>query len=201
MERPERRDEALILARGDSARMGRPKGLCMATDDPRPLIARIADLHLDVGHAVTVVTRPDLVAPYAEVLGQRPVHWATPPPGEGTARSALAGLHDAADRATHLWLHPVDVPRVAPDTMAALADASRAQPEAVIVPEHEGAPGHPVVAPTRPADAPWPLDAPGSMRDLLHSGRWTLHALPCDDPGVIDDLDTPADLGDPGARP
>ncbi len=201
MARPERRDEALILARGDSVRMGRPKGLCVAADDPRPLVVRIADAHLEAGRPVTVVTQEDLKASYAEVLGARPVRWATPPPGEGTARSALAGLYDAADRATHLWLHPVDVPRVAPDTMAALADASRAQPEAVIVPEHEGAPGHPVVAPTRPAGDLWPPDAPGSMRDLLRSGRWTLHVLPCDDPGTTDDLDTPADLGDPGARP
>ena len=40
-----RRDWAVVLARGESRRMGRPKGLCSAPDDPRPFLQRVYDLY------------------------------------------------------------------------------------------------------------------------------------------------------------
>jgi len=194
----DRQDAALILARGESRRMGKPKGLCIADDDPRPLLARVFDTHSAAGHPVTVVTSAGLADPYEQTLGDRRAVWLILEPGQGTARSVLAGVTALSDRATHLWLHPVDMPTVSAATMLLLAEQSRLRPEAVVIPEHNGVPGHPVVLPVRPVDGSWPADAPGAMRSLLHEGPCPVVTVSCDDPGVVDDMDTPEDLRQAG---
>jgi CTP:molybdopterin cytidylyltransferase MocA len=193
----DRRDAALILARGESRRMGKPKGLCIADDDPRPLLARVVDLHTAADRPVTVVTSASLVDPYEQTLSGQPISWLILEPGQGTARSVLAGVTALSGRATHLWLHPVDMPNVSAATLALLAEESKMRPEAVVIPEHNGVPGHPVVLPVRPVDGLWPADAPGAMRLLLHEGPCPVVTVACDDPGVVDDMDTPEDLKRP----
>jgi len=199
----ERRDLALILARGESRRMGRPKGLCVADDDPRPLIVRVAAPYLERDGCVAVITTPDLVDAYAAVLDDPRVLWIAAPGGGGTARSVLIGRDALADRVTHLWLHPVDLPRVRPATLTALAERSGGDPGAAYAPECGGRPGHPVVLPKNLAGADWPDDHDGAMRDLFADGPGLPNRVVCDDPGVTDDLDTPDDLGsraDPNDR-
>ena len=66
----ERRDWGVILARGDSARMGRPKGLCRLPGDAASFLASICGLYARAGLPVAVVTRPDLGSLYrAETTG------------------------------------------------------------------------------------------------------------------------------------
>jgi len=175
--------------------MGQPKGLCIADDDQRPLLARIVDLHDAAGHPTTVVTVADLVDSYEAGLDDRRVSWLILEAGGDTARTVLAGVRALACRTTHLWLHPVDLPRVAPATLELLAELSEQHPDSVIIPEYDGVPGHPVVLPVRPIEAPWPADAPGPMRVLLNEGPCPVISVACEDPGIIDDLDTPEDLG------
>lgn len=196
-----RRDAVLVLARGDSRRMGQPKGLCRLDPTGPTLLEAVVALYGD--RPVTVVTRPDLEAAYRAVLGRRPdTRWLALPPGDDTARTVLAAwaaVRDA-DRPTHVWLHPVDLPLLAAGTLAALDEGSRRDPAAAIRPEHGGTPGHPVVVPAALLD--WAVDrndllAAGSMRVALTAwaqagGR--LIPLPVIDPGCVTDFDDPAAL-------
>ena len=51
-----RADHAVILARGDSRRMGVPKGLCRLPDDPQCFLGRIVQLYRLPGLPVSIVT-------------------------------------------------------------------------------------------------------------------------------------------------
>lgn len=190
----DRHDAVLVLARGASRRMGSPKGACVAADDPRPLLARILDLYADRGWPCLVVTSYAAEAVYRDASVGRHVRWLVTDDSGGTARTVLKGAASQGETPTHLWLHPVDLPRVASTTLDALLESSIATPGDVIVPTCDGLPGHPVVLPTRPDPDPWPDDHPGDMRDLLHAGPWRRRLVPVDDPGVTDDIDVPDDL-------
>ena len=190
----DRRDALLVLARGGSARMGRPKGACVAADDPRPLLVRVLDLYEGRGWPATVVTSYAVEGVYRAIAGSTTAAWLVGDGAGGTARSVLRGVRAAFDSATHLWLHPVDLPRVAATTVGTLLEASCTAPGAVVVPMRRDEPGHPVVLPVRPGGAAWPEDHPGAMRDLLATGPWRALEVRVDDDGIVDDLDRPEDL-------
>lgn len=198
-----RRDWAVILARGDSARMGCPKGLCRLPGEPDgpAFLARIAGLYAGLGWPVAVVTKPELVEPYRSAAAAAPaaaIRWIARPGGGGTAASVAAAVSELATEATHLWLHPVDLPEVSPATVAQLAARSRACPVGVLVPTHGGAPGHPVVLPMAVGRDLAGTAPGGAMRDLLlawtapgSARRAEMLEVEIADPGVTADRDVP----------
>lgn len=214
-------DVAVVLCRGASRRYGAPKAFAVAADDPRPLLARVVDLYRDrgvVGGAfagILVVTTADLADGCRERLADRSrVKIVTGPPGGDTALtlalawSALAvpGPTGAGPDVTHLWAHPVDLPRVAASTLVQLARASAAQPGRVVRPWWDGRPGHPLILPAGLLArlAPVAAQADGPWRELLAAevaaGR-SPPPLPVSvaDPGVVLDLDEPErGCADPG---
>jgi CTP:molybdopterin cytidylyltransferase MocA len=198
----ERRDHAVILARGESRRMGRPKGLCPSGRPGLTCLQAVAALYREAGWPLAVVTTAPLAGLYAPLLADGPpVAWIEREPGADTAASVASALAALGDAATHLWLHPVDLPGVAPRTVARLLAASRAEPAAAWRPVHADAPGHPVVLPAaalRGLGGSWPK---GPMRALLAAaaaaGQLVLRELASDDPGTVADRDTPADLAGP----
>lgn len=198
-----RRDVAVVLARGRSRRMGRPKGLCRLPDDPRCFLARIAALYAALELPLAVVTTPSLQAGYERALRAegpgRPVLWIARPGGGGTAATVAAALREVPD-ATHLWLHPVDVPAVAVATLRRLRRLSGRRPRAALVPVWEGRSGHPVLLPAAPFAARAGSPPPGAMRDWLRAvaadagAGLALVEVAVGDPGVATDYDDPASL-------
>jgi CTP:molybdopterin cytidylyltransferase MocA len=185
--------------------MGKPKGVCRAADDDRPLILRVYELYRRWDCPVAVVTRSDLKADYAVPLAGRRVRWIFGRRGGDTAASVGTALLALDGTAEHLWLHPVDLPAVDPHTLALLRAESQRDRRAVVVPEFGGQPGHPVVLPVAAfADRLGPGTA-GPMRAQLR--RWCgtgpgsvapLRRVTVADPGVVADLDDPTSLAVPG---
>jgi CTP:molybdopterin cytidylyltransferase MocA len=160
------------------------------------LLEAVVGLYAATGWPRAIVTTSALAALYRPLLEPREVAWIERPRGAGTAASVVAAIEDLAGRATHLWLHPVDLPELRPETLALLHRRSREEPDATLVPVCAGTPGHPVVLPvarwlglrgTRPQ---------GPMRELLRAGMAGAPPLeiPVDDPGIAADRDTPGDL-------
>ena len=190
-----RHDWGVILARGDSTRMGRPKGLCRLPDDDLTFLDRICRLYTRAEMPVVVVTRPDLAAIYREAIpGAAVAEWVLFERGGGTAASCLAAVEALADRATHLWLHPVDLPMVRDDTLAHLADVSVATSDSILIPHHKTSRGHPVVTPLAPWRGLEPVEYTGSMRDLIDTHAAAVLRVLLQDPGICWDFDNPEDL-------
>lgn len=85
----------------------------------------------------------------------------------------------------------VDHPRVLASTIDAMIVSARAHAEVdAIIPTFNDRKGHPYVLKSR-AMARARAATTQTMRDVLHDSRVSL--MPVDDPGVLDDFDTPKD--------
>ncbi|MFU5351712.1 molybdopterin cofactor-binding domain-containing protein [Pseudomonas aeruginosa] len=86
-----------------------------------------------------------------------------------------------------------DMPWIAADTLERLA--AMATPEAIVFPLYDGQRGHPVLFGRAFWDALAQLDGDQGARRVLLAHRPAWREVPCDDPGVLRDVDTPAALG------
>jgi CTP:molybdopterin cytidylyltransferase MocA len=193
---------AVILAAGAGRRLG---GVAKALL-PHPAgsyLAAIAATARAAGcvDAVVVVGAPfsDPVAAHARRLGLRVR--VNPAPERGMASSVALGFAAiAGGPAAAAWLWPVDHPAVTAATLRrlieALGEVLGGAPGAggveVARPCHRGRGGHPPLI----ARAVWPAlaacaDRADGARGVLRAAR--VVAVEVDDPGVIHDVDTPAD--------
>ena len=134
----------------------------------------------------------------ADALGQAgcEIAWVSGTEGMGTsigcaARAALAA--PAAPGA--LLVQPADMPWLAAATVQRLCAAISPGGEPIVVPVFRGQDGHPVRFDGSLAPALAALSGERGARGLLQ--RHPTHRMPVADPGVVRDLDTPADLDFP----
>lgn len=186
----------LLLAAGRGVRMGRFKQLLPWPGPPeRPLVAAAHDTIAPICDAIFVVVghRADEVL---DALRPRPIHPVRIAPGQDMSESVRAGLlavgrlHPEAA----VLLHPADHPLVARATLdlllAALArDATRAA-----IPTYEGRGGHPVLIPATLARVLVNADLSAGLGAYWRAHTDSQRQYPVEDPGVIVDLNAPADV-------
>ncbi len=191
----------VVLAAGRSRRMGRDKALLDA--DGRAFIARaVTCLAAGGADPVVVVVRdargdPATAARAAGagvVVNPDPDHPAQGGP-VSSVRRALAALRTAFDGhgVDGALVLPVDHPRVRAETVRHLIAAFAGEDRPVVVPAWQGRRGHPVLIGRAIFDE---LDDDGlaeGLRTVVRRHRSRRLIVPVDDPGVVDDLDTPAD--------
>jgi CTP:molybdopterin cytidylyltransferase MocA len=181
---------AVVLAAGAGTRMG---GVAKALlrDGDQTFLARIVATAASAGVAaqdiVAVVAAPHApdVGREARRLGTRVVE--NPAPERDRRRHAALGFEALAsdDTITAAFLWPVDHPRIAATTLATLVAAGEG------VPAHGERGGHPPLVPQRMFAALAACTVfPGGARDVVRG----LARIPVDDPGVLADVDHPADL-------
>jgi CTP:molybdopterin cytidylyltransferase MocA len=189
---------AVILAAGAGIRLG---GVAKALLRYRgnSYLETIAATARAVGlvDAVVVVGAPfgHDVAAHARQLGLRVR--VNPAPERGMASSVALGFAAIANGpAAAAWLWPVDHPAVTEATLRRLIDGFVRQAATaihVVQPRHRGAGGHPPLI----GRALWPVLA--ACTDAAEGARGVLRAahpavVEVDDPGIVRDIDTPADL-------
>jgi molybdenum cofactor cytidylyltransferase len=182
---------ALLPAAGASRRMGRPKLLLPFRG--RPLIAAVVDA-LRAGGAGTIVL---VIAPEDEELRA----WArqagvdvavNPDPERGMLSSIQEGLA-ALRRDQILLVSPADLPGLRPDSVAGLLRRMIAAGAPLAVPVYQGKRGHPLAI--APALIPeiFTLDPRIGLKQLRDRYVAELLEVAVDDPGVVQDVDTPED--------
>lgn len=194
----------VLLCAGASSRLGEPKALALIGG--RRVLERLAEAARSVDPAPLVVTGKHHaeIEPVALELGLtclRNTAWS-----EGRTGGLQLAAREAPGR--DLLVSPADVPLVAPRTVRALAErwaAAGAPPEGWLAPAH-AIPGerrrfgHPILIGRGLVAAPLEaLGAGASLRQLREQAA-PLLALDVDDPAILDDLDTPADLARLRAR-
>jgi len=185
----------LILAAGLSTRMGKPKALLPISRGGPTFVRHLASTLLEGGVAdVIVVGRPDDEPLRQEIddIGLRFVP--NPDADSGQLSSVIAGLN-AADRpgVAGLLVTPVDAPLVGAATVRQLLAAISNRHLPLVRATHNGRHGPPVVFARRVFDELRHADLSVGAKAIVQ--RYALEGidLEVNDPGVLQDIDEPAD--------
>ncbi|MBN1426472.1 nucleotidyltransferase family protein [Candidatus Fermentibacteria bacterium] len=184
------RIEAIILAAGESSRMGSPKALI--TKEDTTLLQQASAPFRALGVHLLVVTgyHAGEVEAGAAVLQASVIRNVAP--GRGMASSVRTGIRRAAE-ADVVFVHPVDCPGVLPATLQMLLGALEGFPNAhAAVPMYLGRGGHPVAL-DRVACGMMMARRQLTLRDLLGWLGPAVVRVETGDAAVVRDIDTPED--------
>jgi molybdenum cofactor cytidylyltransferase len=191
----------VILAAGESSRMGFPKallpyrGLTFLETLARLLAdARLEPLLVVLGHEHERIRSSVQLPPATEVLINEDYRLGQLSSLETAIRHLLrqpagAAGQNACRHSSALLAAPVDHPCVAPETVASLLGMFATEAPDVVVPTFHGRRGHPVIFAARlfPELLEAPLDQ--GARAVVH--RHAVREVAVDDQGVLADIDDP----------
>ncbi len=181
----------ILLAAGRGTRFGGPKLLAPLADGTPLGVAAARTLCSAVPEVVAVVHPADReLAGELVTTGVRLVECAGGEAGMGVSLAAGVGATADADG----WVIALaDMPYIGVDSIHSLVQAL-ADGAALVAPCHRGQRGHPVGFSAEFGPALRALQGDRGARDLLARHADRLQCLEVDDPGILRDVDTPADL-------
>jgi molybdenum cofactor cytidylyltransferase len=187
----------LVLAAGQSSRMGRPKALLTFPSSHETFVAHIIRTLRAGGVAeLAVVGRPDDRALQNEVARHvPPVRFLeNPTPQLGQLSSIVVGLaHAEAIDADGVMLLPVDIPSVEPKTVQALREAFEDGSPALVRATYRGRHGHPVIVARTIFGELRDADLSVGARAVFRRDPARVRQVEVDDPGILRDVDYPED--------
>ena len=187
---------ALVLAAGQSRRMGAQNKL-LADIDGKPMIAHIVDTVLrSKAHPVLIVTGHQAAA-VEQALDGRDVRFiANPDYADGLSTSLKAGLAALSSNSVDGALMCLgDMPDVSADDLNRLIAAfDPAEDRAICVPTVDGKRGNPVLWSAEFFDDMMALKGDTGAKHLIGEHEAVLCEVPLDGPGALSDIDTPAAL-------
>jgi molybdenum cofactor cytidylyltransferase len=179
----------VILAAGESSRMGRPKALLRVGEGT--FLERLIDVFAGVCDEVVVVAGRDaerIAAGTVNLSRARMVVNETPERGQSS--SLQCGLKALGTNARRVFFHPVDAPLVCAETVGAM-NALELTEALLVIPRCEGRRGHPVLALGEAVALFHEMREGSTARDIVHSLRDRTSYLDVEDRGVLGDVDTP----------
>ena len=187
---------AIVLAAGESRRMGRPKaGLQVGPDGPTFAVALIDALRLSCIADVTVVAGAHPAA-VRDALTARPGTSVIEHPGwrDGQLSSLRAGLA-AVDRPDldAIIVALIDCPLVRPATIETLVEAWARSRAPIVRPAVGDRHGHPVIFDRATFADLRTVALDRGAKAVIEAWRSRVLDLPVDDAGVLADIDTPGD--------
>ncbi len=181
---------AIILAAGASSRMGRPKPLLDLDGDT--FLDRLIDRFSGICSPITVVLGYEANRIRANVRNAGgAVFVVNPAPERGMLSSLQCGLASLPRDADAVLFTPADLPSIQRSTIAAVAASDNTAE--VTIPRCGGRNGHPVRISRGIVAELLALPDDAQARDVLHRQRGETRFLDVDDPGILHDVDTPAD--------
>ena len=189
--------QGILLAAGFSRRFGANKLLHPLADGVPLALAAARRLRAALPAVLAVVNPRD--PELARLLAEDgfPVTVCTRAQDGLGASLAWAVSHTAQASA---WIVALaDMPCIRPATIARVADAIE-QPTALAAPVFRGRRGHPVGFGRAYFEALVRLTGDDGARAILRDQAEQVRWLACEDPGILTDIDTPADLP-PATRP
>jgi molybdenum cofactor cytidylyltransferase len=175
---------AVILAAGESRRMGVPKALLEA-EPGVSFLRRLVELF----EALGISSRVIVGAHAEEIRSANPRLALTVNEAwrDGQLSSARLGLSVAlAERADQLLVQPIDAPLISSSTVEAVRAALKGSPAAI--PTWNGSPGHPVGLSSSAAQQ----ICRGPAKTLAEAlGVLTAELVGVDDPAILDNFNSP----------
>lgn len=177
---------AIILAAGDSRRMGSPKALLEFRGET--FAERLVRIFSGFCDPVVMV-----LGRHADAIRAR-VHSTTivnPDPDRGqlsSLQTALAALPEALEA---FFFIPVDCPAIEANTIATLIREFRTAPAPFVIPRYGGRRGHPVCVAGWLAQEFLAMPPTAETRAVVNRHESAIRYLDLDDPGVLIDVDDP----------
>ena len=181
---------AVVLAAGFSSRMGAFKPLLPfgATSILQHVLAAVRDAGVGTIRVV-VGWNANLVIP---ILDRDSVPWVMNERYAGGMYSSVqTGVQDLPTGVDAFFLMPGDMPLVRGETLARLIAEWDERPGGILYPCHAGRRGHPPLIAGAYIHEILRETPPGGLRTLLGRHAAEAREIPCDDPGILQDLDTP----------
>ncbi|HKM86401.1 MAG TPA: nucleotidyltransferase family protein [Terriglobales bacterium] len=187
----------VILAAGESSRMGRDKALLpwppsAVGDTFLSAAIRLFFSHVDV---VLVVVGKNEAALAPVVYANGASLLVNPDPARGQFSSMQVGLQEVLSRGRDAaMITLVDRPPVQAATLATLESAferATAHRKWAVIPEYQGKHGHPILAGRELLEAFLRAPETSSARDVEHAHQSEIEYVPVDDPLAAVNVDTP----------
>ncbi|HEU5287827.1 MAG TPA: nucleotidyltransferase family protein [Candidatus Limnocylindria bacterium] len=185
---------AVVTAAGSAERFGGRK--LLASVDGEPLLDRTIRALLDGGVSeVIVVVGTDGRAELERDVNAMNDARVRPVENHDPSRGMFSSIQDGVATASGdaLLIMPGDMPFVRPETVRAVIAAYRERP-AIVSPRYRGKRGHPVAMPLALREEIRATPSSATLHEVIKKHADARVDLDVDDPGVIRDVDTPADL-------
>ena len=181
----------ILLAAGSGSRYGGDKLLARLPDGVPIGVRSLRNLRSVIAEVIAV-TRPEDDALRTALHSERAQIEICPRANDGMGASLAHGIRASQD--ADGWIVALgDMPRIRTATIRAIADAIAAG-ALIAAPTYHGTRGHPVGFSAELRAALAALSGDQGARDVLRAHAGDLTLVACDDPGVLADIDTPADL-------
>ena len=183
----------ILLAAGESRRMGSPKALLPYQG--QTFLERICTAFFDAGVEELVVVLGAWEDKLRPALPRHPSLRTVVNPHytQGQLSSLVCGLGALSPDSEAAVVNLVDHPLIRTETIAALVASFRTDPLPIIIAAHQGKRGHPVLF-SRQVYAELlaaPLDK--GAKTVVRKDPARVRHVPLDDPGIVADIDTPQD--------
>lgn len=192
-ELPEITAAVIVLAAGDSTRMGRPKALL--DWHGKPLIDHVLDTARAGGCTkFFVVLGRDADAIRAGAALRDATVLINPAPELGQVSSLQLAMQNLDFSTDCCIAWPVDCPLVQAADVRALIDTyarSRASLMRILMPVHKGKRGHPMLVDIGFRQPFMELPQGATARKVIDDNYTQVREVPTDNPGVLIDIDTP----------
>lgn len=189
---------AIILAAGDSTRMGSPKAVLTVPNGPSFVATIVTTLAAAGVTDIVIVTGRDhdrvIDALHRDPLPLAPRVVRNPDPRRGQLSSLWVGMDAAiSSSADALMMTLVDVPLFTSATVARVVETWRSTRAPIVRPAREGRHGHPVIFDRAVFEElrQAPLDAGAKVVVRAHAAA--IIDVEVEDEGSLTDVDTPAD--------
>jgi molybdenum cofactor cytidylyltransferase len=191
------RIEGILLAAGESRRMGFPKPLLRLNGET--FLSHVAASMLATVERLIIVLGAHRNAVMAAVPADHRISIVENPDySMGQLSSIKAGLHSVSPQADAAIVHLVDHPTVLPKTFERLAAEYQLSGKPILVARFRGRRGHPVLFDRSVFDELQKASIDVGARAVVQANMERVIYVDVDDPGVLLDLDTPADLAHAG---
>lgn len=181
----------ILLAAGRGTRFGSHKLLHLLPDGTPIVVAALRNLAQGADEVIAVV-RPDDAA-LMQLLAREHARVLPCPTAElGIGASLACGVR-AAPNADAWLIAPADMPFIASATMSAVVQQLRTGTP-LVAPSYQDQRGHPVGFAAEFFPALSTLTGDSGAKSVIETHRLRLQLIPCDDPGVLRDIDVQSDL-------